>query len=101
MGLAITLNNALSGLNVSQQSLTVLSQNIANANTPGYSRQIISQQPVYLDGIPSGVSINEITRQVDDFLERSVRSQNAVTAQAITANSYADRIQLLFGQPGD
>src|SRR5690554_7987209 len=33
------LGNALSGLTAAQQVLNVASQNIANVNTPGYSRQ--------------------------------------------------------------
>ena len=56
-GLTLALNSALSGLNVNQQALAVLSQNIANANTAGYSRQIVNQQAVYIDGQGQGVSI--------------------------------------------
>lgn len=66
------LGNALSGLNAAQTVLTVTSQNIANANTPGYTRQdvvLISRT----DSSPSplsagnGVEVADILRIADDF----------------------------------
>lgn len=100
-GLALSLNNALSGLNVSQQSLAVLSQNIANANTKGYSRQILNQQSIYLDGQGSGVQILDITRKIDDYLTKAVQGQNSTVGQTGVINDYLARIQLLVGQPGN
>lgn len=100
MSLTLTLNNALSGLKVSQQSLTVLSQNIANANTAGYSRQIVSQQAVTIDGNGSGVTITDIARKVDEYMLRAVRNQSASLGKNATLNDYAARIQLLLGSPG-
>lgn len=98
--LSLALNNALSGLNINRQALSVLSQNIANANTKGYSRKIINQSAVYLDGDGAGTSIASINRKVDDYLLRAVRSQNAVIGQAGTASDYFDRTQILIGKPG-
>ena len=40
MSLSTTLSNALSGLQVAQQALAVTANNVANANTPGYSRKV-------------------------------------------------------------
>ena len=42
MGLSASLTNALSGMRVSQNSLEVLSRNVANSGTPGYHRQSLS-----------------------------------------------------------
>ena len=39
MGLSVSLSNALSGMNATQNGLEVLSRNIANAGSPGYHRQ--------------------------------------------------------------
>ena len=47
-GLYGTLSIALSGLAVSQQALATTSNNVANANTPGYSRR----GPVLVAGDP-------------------------------------------------
>ncbi len=101
MGLTVALNNALTGLNVNQQQLSVLSQNIANANTPGYSKQIAQQDSVYLSGQGQGVSISEIKRKVDDYLNAAVQKQGSVTATTGVVDDYSTRIQLLLGNPGN
>ena len=98
--LGLTLNNALSSLRINQQQLSVLSQNIANANTKGYSRQTLSQTAVTLDGTGEGVSAGDITRQVDQYLSQSVRSQNSDLGAASVINDYYTRIQLDMGTPG-
>jgi len=100
MGLSIALSNALTGLNVNQQALTVLSQNIANANTPGYSRQNITQQSVSLDGAGAGVSISDVSRRVDEYLTRAVQAQSSDYGKASVMDDYNTRIQLMIGQPG-
>ena len=100
MSLALALNNALSGLNVNQNALAVLSQNIANANTAGYSRKIVNQQARYIDGRGVGVSIESVSRKVDEYLTRSIRLQNGAAAKANTTADYMDRTQLLLGNPG-
>ena len=100
MTLSLALNNALSGLNVNQQSLSVLSQNIANANTQGYTRKVINQSALYLDGRGAGVSIESVTRKVDDYLLRSIRLQGGVVGRTEVTSDYADRTQLLLGRPG-
>jgi len=101
MTASIALNNALSGLNVNQQALTVLSQNIANANTPGYSAQTINQQAVSPNGVDSGVSIESITRKIDAYLTTAAQTQNSIANQAGSLNDYYSKIQLLLGTPGN
>lgn len=101
MSLTLALNNSLSGLNINRQSLAVLSQNIANANTQGYSRKIIEQESLYLDGNGAGVNIKDISRKVDEYLIRSVREQTSKVGQGDTVNDYSDRIQILLGKPGN
>jgi|CXWL01.1.fsa_nt_gi flagellar hook-associated protein 1 FlgK len=101
MSLSLALNNSLSGLNINRQSLAVLSQNIANANTQGYTRKIIEQESLYLDGHGSGVSIKDVTRKVDEYLIKSVRQQTSAVGEGDTVNDYSDRIQILLGKPGN
>ena len=101
MGLSVALNNALTGLTVNQQQLTVLSQNIANANTPGYSKQSAQQDAIYLSGVGQGVNITQISRKVDDYLTRAVQTQGSVVANTGVLTDYSARIQLLLGNPGD
>lgn len=100
MSLSLALSNALAGLNVNRQSLAVLSQNIANANTRGYSRKIINQQSMYLDGNGVGVSIRDVGRKVDSYLINAIRTQTSTFGKMQTVSDYNDRTQLLLGQPG-
>lgn len=99
-GLSLTLSNALTGLNVNQKALAVLSQNIANANTAGYSRQVLTQDSLYLDGNGMGVTIKDITRQVDEYLVGAARDQTSSVGYSSTVTNFLDRVQLLMGSPG-
>lgn len=100
MSLMLSLNTALSGLNVNQQALAVLSQNIANANTAGYSRKVVNQQAQYVNGQGTGVSVDSIARKVNDLLLQSIRGQHSSNAHASTVSDYFDRTQLMLGNPG-
>lgn len=100
MSLSLTLNNALSGINVAQQSLSVLSSNVANANTEGYSRQVAELSPNTAGTQGAGVRVEQIVRKIDLYLERAVRTQTAEASSAQTVSEYMSRIQILMGEPG-
>ncbi|MBV8939566.1 MAG: flagellar hook-associated protein FlgK, partial [Alphaproteobacteria bacterium] len=97
--LYVALNNALTGLSVNQTALATLSQNISNANTPGYSRQAVQLADNVVNGGGYGVKVEDVTRQVDLFLQRSSQQQNAVFSKSSVLNNYAQQIQALLGQP--
>ncbi|HEV8028847.1 MAG TPA: flagellar hook-associated protein FlgK, partial [Stellaceae bacterium] len=101
MSLGVALANAVSGLTAAQANLTLISGNIANAQTPGYSRETLPQTSQVLDGNGSGVDTGVARRVSDQVLTASVRSQTSVTAAANTLNTYFQQIQNLFGQVGD
>lgn len=99
MSLDLALNNAISGLNVSQEALSVLSNNIANANTAGYARRIANQVSVNFAGVGNGARIQDVVRQVDTFLMNEVRNRTTTVSAATTLDEYYTRIQNLFGPP--
>jgi flagellar hook-associated protein FlgK len=101
MSLSLSLHTALSGLMVNQASIAVTSQNIANANTPGYSRLSTEQSAVNVGGIGSGVQIDDITRKVDIYLERSIRKETTTLGAREQIADYYQRIQILLGEPGE
>lgn len=101
MSLLLTLNNALSGLNVSKQAMAVLSSNIANANTPGYSRKVQEQATRIVNGAGAGVQIDEIVRKVDEYLARAMQRQTGTFSKADAINEFTERVQLLLGKPGN
>ncbi len=100
MTLGLALNNALSGLRLNQNALSVLSQNLANVNTEGYSRQYVAQSAVYTAGVGNGVKIDNIIRKVDDYLLRAVQKQSSELERSGVINDYQARVQSLLGQPG-
>lgn len=98
--LSLSLSNALSGLQAAQANLSLISANIANASTPGYSRQTLSPTPQYIDGQGAGVNPGVAQRVEDPILASSLRAQQSVTSAASTLNSYYQQIQNLFGNVG-
>ncbi|WFP49940.1 flagellar hook-associated protein FlgK [Methylomonas sp. EFPC3] len=76
------LGTALSGLTAFQRSLETTSNNIANANTDGYSRQRVelATRPEQFNGagyMGNGVDVANITRSYDQFITNQVRSSTA------------------------
>src|SRR5579863_3487543 len=86
------LQTALSGLEAAQAAIDTAGQNIANASTPGYSRQTVNLTERTALTIPSlssftgqgsqlgtGVDITDISRIRDTFLDGQYRAQNTQT----------------------
>jgi flagellar hook-associated protein 1 FlgK len=81
------LSTALSSLNAQRQALQVSGQNIANANTVGYTRQRADLQSVVATSVPSlfstplgpgnGVNSVGIARLGDEFLDARLRTQTS------------------------
>lgn len=99
MSLSLALNTALTGLHVNQRTMSVISNNIANANTEGYSRQIVDLSSVTYGGENGGVRVEDITRKVDKYLQISVRTQASTVGQSEVISEYYDSIQQLLGDP--
>ena len=101
MGLGVSLTNALSGMNVSQNSLDVLSRNVANSGTPGYHRQSLSvidtngrQQHLRPHRAASSAPSTRACRR---YYTRRSRTR----AMPTSAADVLDRLQTLLGKPGD
>lgn len=93
------LDIALSGLNIAQQQLSLISNNIANVNTPGYSRKILPQEGRSVNGVGIGVKANPVVRNVDLNLARDFWTQvSAVNGLDVKAN-YLEKIQQFHGPP--
>lgn len=91
------LDAALSGLRVAQQQLNVISSNIANVSTPGYSRKILPQENSVLLGESAGVRSNPIIRNVDLNLERDLWTQVSATQSLNIKASFMNQIQEFHG----
>lgn len=93
------LNSALSGLRVAQQQLSVISNNVANIGTEGYSRKILPQSTVAIQGTTIGVRGDPIIRNVDLNLERDYWTQISSTSFQDVKLNYLSRIQQFHGAP--
>lgn len=98
--LALSLNTAVSGLQAAQANLSLISANIANAQTAGYTAQYYDQTAELIDGEGAGVSTGVALTNSDPILQASLNSQQSTTSAASTLNSYYQQIQNLFGQAG-
>ena len=86
------LNIGATGLQVANINLQVTGNNIANANTPGYSRQEAVQTeniPLYagVGYLGQGANVTTVKRIYDQFLTAQVQSGQAATSSADQLNS--------------
>jgi flagellar hook-associated protein 1 FlgK len=106
-----TLNTAVSGLAAAQRAMDAASQNIVNANTPGYSRQRVLLESVGATTSASfhtgngavfgGVRVADVSRIHDAFLEAT---RATAGARQSTLNAQTDILtgtQVLLSEPGD
>ncbi|CAD0266539.1 flagellar hook-associated protein FlgK [Pseudomonas veronii] len=88
------LNIGMSGLNAAQGSLSVLSNNIANANTAGYSRQQTTQSASASNQyggvfIGSGTTLADVRRVYNEFLDAAYQNSTSLNSDA---KAYADQV---------
>lgn len=100
MGLGGTLANALSGLKVTEAGLDVVSRNVANSSTAGYSKQKLNQSVVDYGGPAFGVRVGEVTRVLNEHLVSQLRGELTGMGYADTMQSYLERLEISFGAPG-
>ena len=77
MSLELTLKDALSGLQTSQAALQTISNNIANANTEGYSRKQVAPSSLVIGGKGFGVEVGEVRRSVDEGILNLLRNETS------------------------
>ncbi|NAZ83881.1 flagellar hook-associated protein FlgK [Kineococcus sp. R8] len=104
------INLASRGLSAAQRGMEVTGQNIANANTPGYTRQRLDQTEATAatDGLWSsrkdvpgdGVEITGITRIADAFVDARKRQDAATAAEQRTASAVLTQVDTGLGEPG-
>lgn len=99
MALIPGFNTTLSGMKAAQQQLNIISSNIANADTPGYTRKTAAQNNLVLAGVSSGVSLGNIKRDVDENLLKSYLSSNSTSGNYAMQNDYLSKTETLLGTP--
>ncbi|HZL61011.1 MAG TPA: flagellar hook-associated protein FlgK, partial [Pseudolabrys sp.] len=100
MSLTQALATSLSGLNATQTSLSVVAGNIANAQTPGYIAQTAVQVSTASGDGGAGVNISSISRLLDQFIQKQLRSETSGGAYADLRANFYQQLQQIYGQPG-
>jgi len=93
------LSIAIQGLNAAQQQLQVISSNVANASTPGYTVKTLQQNSVVLDGSGSGVQVGGLQRSVNTALQSNLWQQTSTSGSSQVNQTYLQQLQQLFGAP--
>src|SRR6202045_3266951 len=101
MSLGSALANAMSGLRANQAALSVVSSNIANAQTPGYVAQSINQVEVTTGDTGSSVMVTGVNRQLNQFVQTQLRTEMSGGAYADQMASVLTQLQTAYGTPGN
>jgi flagellar hook-associated protein 1 FlgK len=99
MGLTTSLSNAVSGLRVNQDSLAILSRNVANQGTPGYHRQSLSIADYNSENSSYARTLGT-TRAFNASLQTYYTRQVSDTANAGVQAGYLERLGGFLGKPG-
>lgn len=100
--MADIMGTAVSGLIAFQRALAVTGNNIANANTVGYSRQsatLTDRQPDGTAGvyIGNGVDVTSVSRAFDQFTVDQLRSGNAQLGSTNSFLNVANQVDTIIG----
>ncbi|WP_432535522.1 flagellar hook-associated protein FlgK [Kineococcus arenarius] len=103
------LNTTSKALAAAQRAMEVTGQNIANANTTGYTRQRVELTSAAItetgrnarrDVPGSGVDVVGIDRVTDAFVDATRRQDVALSAEAGTASTIWTTVEGSLGEPG-
>jgi flagellar hook-associated protein 1 FlgK len=93
--------SALSALQTNSAALNVVSNNVANINTPGYAQRQINEQAFSAGGQLEGVSIADVQRVVNEFLQQETLYAGAASSQYSAQSNVYSQLNAVLGQPSD
>ena len=88
MSIESALWTALAGLNATQAQIQVVSGNVANVQTPGYSRETLPQETV-VNATQTSVQTGAVQRVVDQVLNNNLTAQTTTASAASTTSRLA------------
>ena len=100
MSLSQALSSALAGLRVTQSAMSLVASNVANAETPGYVRKTLAQSATANGRESAGVRQVAVNRELDQYVQRQLRTEISGGAYATLRSDYYARLQDIFGMPG-
>ena len=102
MSLSSALATAMAGLHTNQAALSIVSSNIANAQTPGYVTRTLTQIQVAGSSTDTGASVRTtaVNRQLDLYLQTQLRTETSAGAYADKMSNVLGQLQSVYGTPG-
>lgn len=103
MAISVGLNSVTRALLAQQQAMDAVAHNVANVNTPGYSRQVVRLAAVAPGdtGVGNGVQIEGIERIRDMFVDFQMRAEAQAAGEYSARASSLQMAELALGEPGD
>ena len=99
MSLISGLSTSLTGMKAAQSQLDLVSRNIANVDTVGYTRKTAAQSNVISNGTPLGVNVSQSQRLVDEGLLKSYLATSSLGANQSAKYNYLSKAETLLGTP--
>ena len=99
MNLSTAFNNAVSGLTASSRGTSVVSDNIANAQTPGYARRSLELTTNTISG--TGVRTVGVVRNHDPVLTANRRTTDADLAYQSALSGFHTGVEGVIGTADD
>jgi len=86
-----------------QEALNVTAHNMANVNTPGYSRQRVAMEtnaPVTMSAgqVGTGVTVNGIERVYDRYVTDQIRNENGTLGRWEAEKGGLERVEVVFDE---
>jgi hypothetical protein len=101
--LVTSLTSALRALDAQRCGLDVAGQNIANVNTPGYSRRTVdlaTRGPDVIGAAGGGVNVIGIRSMRDQLLELRLQEEVSAQRQQQTVAGFLSVVEATLGAPG-
>src|SRR5260370_41778227 len=101
MSLSQALSVALAGIHVTQQGLSVIAGNVANANTPGYVDETVTPVEVASGGSGgSSVDSRGIRRNLNALLQSQLWTRSSGRSHADTPAQLFQQLPPVYRTPG-
>ncbi len=102
MSISSAVNISLSGLQLTQRELDLVAGNIANADTPGYTRKTLATESLNDSGGGSiGIREVSVQRAFDSHVFAQYRSSLTEARNLDITAEFQSRLDAMFGRPGD
>lgn len=107
------LETGLRSLRAHQMALDITGQNIANADTPGYSRQVANLTATAPYTLPSlqrtttagqmgtGVEVARIQRMRDEFIDVQIRHESSAQGRWKARQSTLEQLEVILNEPSE